>query len=147
MLTYKGNNFSVGRAEFLTSLPGVSEGTSKIFLRIVPAPLDTEVFAQVDTGSPWLILEPEILAALDLLDTSGEPVSLKTRFGEMRGHLERTTITLLADEGESIDVDATVFVCAEWPAGMNFVGYTGLLERIRFAVDSGTSSFFFGPTA
>ena len=55
----------------------------------------------------------------------------------------RTVTTLVADDGDSVDVDSTVFVSPEWRAG-NFIGYAGLLERIRFAVDPGTNAFLFG---
>jgi len=32
---------------------------------------------------------------------------------------------------------------ADWP-GPNFIGYEGLLQRIRFAVDPETNLFYFG---
>jgi hypothetical protein len=52
-------------------------------------------------------------------------------------------LTIVTDEGESCEVDATLFASREWVYG-NFVGYSGLLERIRFAVDPGTNDFSFG---
>jgi hypothetical protein len=52
-------------------------------------------------------------------------------------------LTIVADEGESCEVEATLFVSRDWAYG-NFVGYSGLLERIRFAVDPGTNDFYFG---
>jgi hypothetical protein len=51
---------------------------------------------------------------------------------------------LLADTGEPLDVPATVFVTPDWP-GPNFLGYQGLLQRIRFAVDPESNRFYFGP--
>jgi hypothetical protein len=51
--------------------------------------------------------------------------------------------TLVSHEGDSIEIEATVFVSREWPSG-NFIGYAGLLERIRFAIDPASNSFFFG---
>jgi hypothetical protein len=55
-------------------------------------------------------------------------------------------LTLLADEGDSLDVDAAVFVATgdEYPVGRSFLGYAGLLERIRFALDPQTNQFYFG---
>jgi hypothetical protein len=55
-------------------------------------------------------------------------------------------MTLIADDGDSLRIDATVFVSSDWPrmAG-TFLGYSGLLERIRFAVDPQKNDFFFGP--
>jgi hypothetical protein len=40
-------------------------------------------------------------------------------------------------------VDATIFVSPDWH-GPNFIGYQGLLQRIRFAVDPETNLFYFG---
>ena len=51
--------------------------------------------------------------------------------------------TLVADEGDSVEVDSTVFVSVNGPAG-NFIGYTGFLERIRFAIDPQDNAFIFG---
>jgi hypothetical protein len=53
-------------------------------------------------------------------------------------------LTILADDGESLEVQATVFVSRDWPAG-TFLGYSGFLERIRFAVDPQQNDFHFGP--
>ena len=64
--------------------------------------------------------------------------------GVFRGQLYRGLITLLADEGSPLDVEATVFVTPDWP-GPNFLGYQGLLQRIRFAVDPESNRFYFGP--
>jgi hypothetical protein len=59
--------------------------------------------------------------------------------------LERVHVTLVATDGVSLDVEATVFVSADW-AGPNFIGWLGFLERLRFAVDpSERRYFYFGP--
>ncbi len=63
----------------------------------------------------------------------------------MRGALYREALRISADEGEPLDVEATVFVSPDWP-GPSFIGYQGLLQRIRFAVDPETNLFYFGST-
>ncbi len=68
---------------------------------------------------------------------------LSTRFGRFGGRLYRGLITLPVDEGEPLDVDATVFISPDW-RGPNFLGYEGLLQRIRFAVDPESNLFYFG---
>jgi len=68
---------------------------------------------------------------------------MSTRFGLIRGTLHRGPIRLHADEGEPLDVDATVFISPDWQ-GPNFLGYEGFLQRIRFAVDPETNLFYFG---
>lgn len=135
--------FNVGRARFFDDSPGAPEATAKIYVRVEPQALGASIAAQVDTGAAWTILETEVAEALGLLDGAGESVRLRTRYGLIGGRLERTTITLLADEGESLDVDATVFVSREWLAG-TFLGYGGFLQRIRFAIDPEENFFYFG---
>jgi hypothetical protein len=138
-----GQQFSTGRARFFDDAPGVEEGTAKIYAKVEAEGLGAPILAQVDTGTAWSILAPEVAEAITLLDGAGEPVTLGTRYGPIRGRLENTTILILADDGESFEVRATVFCSREWPGG-NFLGYSGLLERIRFAVDPQQNLFYFG---
>ena len=63
--------------------------------------------------------------------------------GTVQGKLVRAMTTLVAEDGFSLEVDSTVFVSRDWPAG-NFIGYSGLLERIRFAIDPQVNAFIFG---
>ena len=42
------------------------------------------------------------------------------------------------------DAEATVLVSSDWQ-GPSIVGYTGMLDRIRFAVDPPANQFHFGP--
>ena len=55
----------------------------------------------------------------------------------------RGTTTILAEQGEELEVDTTFFLSPEWPGG-NFVGYQGFLERFLFAVDASKNRFYFG---
>jgi len=144
--TSDGADFATGRARFLDEDANALEGTAKIFVKIEPSNLGFPVLAQLDTGCPWSILKPEIAEAMKLMDEEGQSESLSTRFGNVDGQLKRTNITILADDGNSIDIEATVFVPTEWSAG-NFLGYGGLLERVRFAVDPQENFFYFGPSA
>ncbi|MGH7845163.1 MAG: hypothetical protein ACREQW_08345 [Candidatus Binatia bacterium] len=144
--TLDGASFATGRARFLDEDASALEGTAKIFVKIEPSNLGFPVLAQLDTGSPWSILKPEIAEAMQLTTEEGEPERLITRLGRIDGQLKRTNITLLADDGNSVELEATVFIPTEWTAG-NFLGYGGLLERIRFAVDPQENFFYFGTTA
>jgi hypothetical protein len=144
--TSDGADFATGRARFLDEDANALEGTAKIFVKIEPSNLGAPILAQLDTGSSWSILKPEIAEAINLMDEEGQPQSLSTRLGLVNGQLKRTTITIIADDGNSVDVEATVFVSAEWTGG-NFLGYGGLLERVRFALDPQQNFFYFGPSA
>ena len=68
---------------------------------------------------------------------------LSTRLGVLQGQLIRLPVTLVADEGESLDLEAQFFVSPEWRGG-TFLGYTGFLDRIRIALDSPANLFYFG---
>lgn len=50
---------------------------------------------------------------------------------------------IVAEEGRSLEVEAIVFVSPEWTE-QTFLGYAGLLERIRFGVDPQANDFYFG---
>jgi len=144
VLTLGDRPFTTGRCRFLDS-----DGTRdepKIYARVVPGNWTTPVLAQLDTGAAWSVLDTEIAEDLGLLDDRGEQAKLSTRLGLMNGSLVRIPFTVIAEEGESLRLDATVFVSREWREG-TFLGYGGLLERIRFAIDPGTNSFYFGSGA
>ena len=139
-----GTGFASGRSHFLDYPPGSPERTPKIFVKIQAESIDGVMFAQLDTGAPWSMMNTEIAETLSLLGGEGELKRLSTRLGEFDGRLERTSLTIVADDGESISSDFTVWVSPEWPGG-TFLGYGGLLERIRFAIDASDNSFYFGP--
>ncbi len=139
-----GTEFTTGRSRFFDHPPGSSERTPKIFVRIQAESIDGVIFAQLDTGAPWSILDAEVAETLSLLGRMGEPKRISTRLGYFNGHLERTLLVLIADEGESVSIEATVWVSPDWPGG-TFLGYGGLLERVRFAVDASDNFFYFGP--
>lgn len=141
MLTLGDRPFTTGRCRFLDS-DGI-RAEPKIYVRVVPGAWETSVLAQLDTGAAWSVLDSEIAEILGLFEESGEQAKLSTRLGLMNGMLVRIPFTLIAEEGESLRLDATVFVSREWQEG-TFLGYGGLLERIRFAIDPAIKSFFFG---
>ena len=97
----------------------------------------------LDTGASWSVLNAELADNLKLFDRDGETVTISSRMGKVQGKLVRAMTTLVADDGDSVEVDSTVFVSRDWPAG-NFIGYSGLLERIRFAIDPHDNAFIFG---
>ena len=110
---------------------------------MLPGDIEVPILSQVDTGAAWSILERDIAEGLGLFDKGGLAVALSTRKGTVNGYLVRVPMTVLADEGDSLQVDGTLFVSQDWDHG-NFIGYCGLLERIRFGVDPRTNDFYFG---
>ena len=91
------------------------------------------------------MLNAEVATAAGLLDQDDDSpkISISTRIGRIKGSLVRTTTTLVAEDGDSVEFDSTVFVSREW-FQQSVIGYSGLLERIRFAIDPGSNSFIFG---
>jgi hypothetical protein len=80
---------------------------------------------------------------MDELEEIPGLVKLSTRLGLYDGRLYRGSLTLLAQEGESLDLEVTFFLSAQW-RGSNFLGYEGAMERARFAVDPRANRFYFG---
>lgn len=117
---------------------------AKIFVEVRPALVEIPVLAMIDTGAPWCIFTPGIG---EIVRRSFDPISkevrLSTRLGILSGWLYRIPLTLLAQEGETLNTEATAFVSPDW-LGNNFVGYQGFLQWLRFATDPESNRFYFG---
>ncbi len=102
------------------------------------------ITAMLDTGASFSVLHAALAEELGAFEEADAPaVELGTRHGLLRGRLVRRVVWLLAEEGESLEVDATFWVSPAWRYG-HFLGYAGLLQRIRFALDPGNNQFHFG---
>jgi hypothetical protein len=143
MLTLRGERFTSGRSRFVDQHPRFPEPTAKIFVNVEFPGVSRTWMAQVDTGAAYSILEVDVAVALGLMNLEGQRTRVSTRLGTLHGQLLRVPLILLADEGLSLDLEATFFVSPEW-RGVTFLGYTGLLDRLRIALDSPASQFYFG---
>jgi predicted aspartyl protease len=144
MLKLGEESFTTGRARFRDQSASNTELTAKIFVEVKFVGLDTTLLAQVDTGAAYSTLETEVADALGLLDGEGYPTVLSTRLGPVQGKLMKSvSLTLVAHEGVPLDLEATFFVSRDW-RGPTFLGYTGLLDHIRIALDPPTNLFYFG---
>ncbi len=139
-----GAIFTCSRTKFLDNL-GVDSG-NKIYIAVKFANL-AKTFAILDTGSPWCILSKEQAKEInpDYKNEALEPRCLNIRGEKTEGVLIRLPITLIAEEGEDITIDGTVFVPQDERDIPNFIGLGGFLERIKFAVDPQINAFYFGP--
>ncbi len=146
MLKLGQADFTCGRASFLDSLREFPEPTAKIFLKIcLEGRIDNSFYAQVDTGSAWSVLDPILAKDFGLLNLEGPRTQMSTRFGLLKGTLVRSDITFLAEEGTHLETTASFFISPDWPPGRTFLGYSGLLDSIRFALDPQRNHFYFGP--
>lgn len=143
-LTRKGQEFTTGSARFRDSASSHLEPGSKVFVRFRIAEVDQEFLALLDAGATWSILDWEIAVLAGLRPESGQRIRYSGRWGTIEGSVITSTLFLPADEGEPLEIEANVFVSTDWNAG-NFIGYRGILERIRFALDPGENRFYFGP--
>lgn len=137
--------FSQGRSAFLDRHRKALEPTAKIYVRLLLGERRLPINAQLDTGAAWSILDLETAQSLDLLDMDGPVTKLETRFGRIAGRLARIPVRFVADVGEPFDTEGTFFVSPDWPYGITFLGYSGMLDTIRFALDPQANHFYFGP--
>ena len=141
--------FISGVTHYEDQYPG-QEDASRIVIPLVVAGQLT-IPAIVDTGAPWCVLDPEIAEWVeDSVQALYVPEQrLMIRGVLYRGRLLRLNLTIPSQQGESLQVDATVFVPllanGEIWTLPNFVGLDGFLNRMRFAVDATGNNFYFGP--
>ena len=143
MLTLQGERFTSGRSRFADEHPRFLEPTAKIFVKVRFPDVKRILMAQVDTGAAYSVLETEIASEMGLMDLDGHRMKVSTRFGLLSGLLTWVPLTLVADEGASLNLDAVFFVSRDWRGG-TFLGYSGLLERLRIALDCPANLFYFG---
>lgn len=145
-------SFHDGANAFATGSAGyrVSGGRAPAHLTIEVDVAGRPTEAIIDTGAPYLICSPELAGQLsfdarDALDS----LDILIRGSWIKGRLHRVQLILLASEGNSMAIEATAFVPDTernfGAAHPSFLGYVGCLERIRFAIDPHTESFYFGP--
>lgn len=140
--------FAAGVTGYRDHYPG-QERFSRVVLPVVVEERLT-VPAIVDTGAPWCILDPAIARQLGpTVRAEYTPdEKLLIRGIEYKGKLLRMALSLEAEHGDRLDVQATVFVPTlppgdTWPHP-NFIGLDGFLNRVRFAIDPAENAFYFG---
>lgn len=147
MLELRGDRFTDGCSKFEDHHPELAEPTAKIYVKILLGALRDIVFAQLDTGAAWSVLPPDIARDAGIPIDSGDPAKLSSRFGIKDGFLVRVPYTLPAEGGKSFESEGIFFVSEDWPEGLTFLGYSGLLDSIRFALDPQRHDFYFGSSS
>ena len=142
-------NFATGMTYYQDLYPGQEQSARVVLPVIVEGSL--AVHAVVDTGAPWCVIDPAIVRQIGAgIRADYEPDRwLMVRGTWYMGKLLRLGISLEAERGNGLEIDATVFVPTlppgdTWPHP-NFIGLDGFLNRIRFAVDPRENAFYFGP--
>jgi hypothetical protein len=123
-----------------------TETTNRIIFQVEIQGIPT--LAVLDTGAPYVICAPKVASEAGVDPASAlERKTMLIRGMRLPGFVVRLNIRLVAREGEDLNVDATVFVPDSevlWGDFPSFIGLTGFLERIRFALDPNTDTFYFG---
>jgi hypothetical protein len=104
------------------------------------------MLAQLDTGAAWSVIPAQIAREAGVPLDSDRPVLMNTRLGIKKGYLVRAPLIFVAEQGEALYLEASFFVCSDWPEDQIFLGYSGLLDSIRFALDPQANDFYFGPS-
>lgn len=141
--------FAVGAVEYQYRPATPKESTNRIVLPIfVEMDKSIQTQAVLDTGAPYAILSPAIAKAAGFTsDQALDRISMLVRGGWLDGSLTRLSITLQATQGNDLTVDTTAFIPDSqdsWGDFPSFLGLTGFMERVRFAIDPNTDTFFFG---
>jgi hypothetical protein len=145
-----GQPFATGATAYHYRPATAQETTPRLVLEVAIDGLVTQ--AMVDTGGLYLVCHPGLATQLHLEPTEAisGPRTLLFRGVLVQGRLYRLTLTLLAQAGDDLTVQATAFVPEpqeeeSWGDLPSILGFYGCLERVRFAVDPRTETFFFGP--
>ena len=144
-----GEIFAGGSTPYVYRPANDRETSPRIILPVSIENFETTGF--VDTGGVYLLLSPEIADNLGLRPEDGIPTEpLVFRSSRLQGALHRVSLTLPAEQGESLIRDVLAFVpqqtaLQEWPSDFPCVlGMLGCLERLRFAIDPARDTFYFG---
>lgn len=141
-----GDSFANGAIYYDYIPVTANETTNRIILPVTVESIKTQ--AVVDTGAPYPIISPRVARQAGLYNFPPlERITLFVRGMRLEGSVIRLNMKLVADRGEDLDVDATAFIPDVeefWGDFPSFIGQIGFLERIRFAIDPLTDTFYFG---
>ena len=146
LLFPNGEFFAIGAINYAYRPAITSDTTNRIIIVVYVEDSITE--AVLDTGAPYPIIAPKVAkqAGLDRVKPL-ERKRMLVRGNWLEGSIIRLNMTLLADEGKDLTVDATAFIPDSeecWGDFPCFIGQMGFLERIRYALDPATDTFYFG---
>jgi hypothetical protein len=137
---------SAGHTTFREAAAG--DRHSRIVVDVAVGVNGIQLEVVVDTGGTWIVLDPDVARLAGIVpQADDESMKLSIRGEVWEGHLVRDTLVLLAEEGPDVQIEGTFFVpdvgygdAWRYPS---FLGWSGGLERVRFAVDPGRRRFSF----
>lgn len=145
LLFASGEPFATGAARYFDNHPDIREPLSRVYVKFIPEGTSLQFIALLDTGGHYCILNKSVVDEIgDRLKDAVGPAKLRTAHGLVRGELYIHRITMVAELGDPLGFEATVFVSPDWQ-GPCLIGYTGALDRLCFAVHPRDNRFYFGP--
>lgn len=147
MLSLDGESFTSGSQPYSFRPALASDSSKRIIIEVEIEGQRTQ--AMLDTGAPYLTVEPEIAAMLGLDPGAAlRNISLGVRGQNIHGRLHRLNLKFRAEEGDELTIDAVTFVPdateKSWPGLPSIVGLEGCLEWVRFGFDTSSETFYFG---
>lgn len=146
-----GENFAVGAIPYSYRPENPNLSIPKLYLQVQIE--GQEIEALVDTGAQFFICPSDKANYLNLDENHAiGQETLNIRGNRITGALHRVVLTFQADEGEGLSLEVTAFVptvAEEYGLGdiPCFLGMFCCLERLRFAIDPSTETFYFGDTS
>jgi hypothetical protein len=136
--------FATGAQPYQERPATETEAINRLFIEVEIGGFRTS--AVIDTGAPYVVCAPDIAESIGLTPAAAivPDQRLNVRGYPVRGNLYRIDLTLKAEEGDDVTVDATAFVPEEEWALPSVIGWDGCLQRIRFGIDPVNEIFFFG---
>ena len=115
MLTLNAMPCTTGRATYRDFEPENLSRKRGFYVRVVlPDNSGVSLYALIDTGTPYCVFNTAVVETLGLSFDAGEKIMLRTAYGPFEGTVQRMTIRLVAEQGESLNIDASVFVAEDW---------------------------------
>lgn len=144
-----GAAFATGALRYRYQPIGQQAQDNRVLLDVIVEGLITTTV--LDTGAPYVMIAPALATQLGINGSDAiETTSIRHRSMQLDGGLHRVEMRFPARYGETLAIQATAFVpdlnfLEQWGDLPCFLGMSGCLERLRFAIDPGHDMFYFGP--
>ena len=146
MLMLDGQPFTQGSQPIFYGPIGTGENDQRVVLEVVIK--EHRIQAMLDTGAAFVVCAPNIADRIGLdPDAAVDRTHLLIRGKWVSGALYRLDVTLPAEQGTELTINATTFVPdpgIPWPELPSIVGLEGFLDSVRFALDTTDETFYFG---
>jgi hypothetical protein len=144
-----GEPFATGATNYDYRPATKQENTPRIIVSVMIKDIRTLAF--VDTGGVYAICSPTIANGLNLNPRDGfSTAPILWRGERYEGFLHTLPMTILAEDGVSLQIEPTFFV-PQLTVGQTWgedlpciLGMYLCLDRLRFAVDPSMDTFYFG---